>query len=162
MKANFAYTFKSKDKEGNTILSENGKPVYKSYYTLSGTTDELQAYSDWRTSQEWQVKRNEQGSILMVGRPCLDLNKGKLYSVKSGQIGGKFTYWVDFSEVTQGIASCSAADYYGDADFTSEVRKQIVAELRGASVSQFALSAVAEVAKATPNANLNEPLADSE
>jgi hypothetical protein len=163
MKAKFDYTFQAKDQKGNPIIGENGKPVYKAYYALSGSPAELQAYIDWRTNNGWQVKYNDSGAILMSGRASLDTDtsSNRLYNVKSGELKGKFQYWVDHSDTRNGIASISAADYYGDADFTAEVRRQVVAELRGSSISNQAMSAIAAVAASAP-ANLNEPIGDTE
>lgn len=159
----------AKDQEGNPILGKNGKPVYKAYYTLSGSQAEIQAYIDWRTSNKkadgtsWKVRYNDNGSVQMSGRAPLDTDtsSNRLYIVKSGELDGKFQYWVDHSDTRNGIASISAADYYGDDDFTAEVRRQVVSELRGSSISNQAMSALAAVASAAP-ANLNEPIGDSE
>jgi hypothetical protein len=163
MKAKFDYTFRAKDKEGNPILNENGKRVYKAYYTLSGSPAEIQAYVDWRTSKGWQVKYKDNGTILMSGRAPLDTDasSNRLYTIKSGDLNGTFQYWVDHSDTRNGIASINAADYYGDDDFTAEVRRQVVSELRGSSISTQAMSAIAAVAASAP-ANLNEPIGDTE
>lgn len=161
MKAKFDYTFSAKDKEGNPILSENGKRVYKAYYTLSGSPAEIQAYVDWRTSKGWQVRYKEDGSVQMAGRAPLDSSKNRLYTVKSGELNGTFTFWIDFSEISEGLAAISAADYYGDADFTAAVRQDVVRELRGNSISTQAMSAITAVAASAP-ANLNEPIGDTE
>jgi len=156
MKANFDYTFRAKDKEGNPIL-KNGKPMYKAYYTLSGDQAEVQAFIDWRTSKGWQVRYNENGRVQIAGRPPLDSSKSRLYNVKSADLGSGLTYWIDFSEITEGLASISAADHYQDDAFTAEVRKQTVSDLRGSSISQSALAAVQAVVQAAP-ANLVDPI----
>lgn len=163
MKANFDYSFQVKDQETKEpILGKNGKPIYKGVYTLSGTEAEIASYVDWRTSKGWQVKYSEAGRVQITARPPADLSKTKLYTVKSGDLTGKdgkttFQYWIDFTDVSEALASIAAVDHYGDADFTSEFRRQTIADLRGASVSQVALSAVTQVMQSAP-ANLVDPI----
>jgi len=175
MKAKFDYSFPAKDKEGNPVLlrDKQGNLVYdkdgntiqvvKAYYSLSGSPAEINNYVEWRTSQGWQVRRKEDGTVQMVGRMPLNTDtSGKvLYDVKSGELGGQFTYWIDHSSTRNSINSVNTAASYGNAAFTAEFTRQTVSDVRGTSISSQALDLVKSAAQGNP-ANLQDPIADSE